>query len=82
LDVLEVERVVNINARDARNRKPLVRAVAKGSVDVVIERGAEVDSHDKNGWTTLYDTMHHDSDTPEVSRVLLDYDPNVNATSQ
>jgi ankyrin repeat protein len=64
------------------SRKPLVRAVAKGSVDVVIECGAEVDSHDKNGWTTLYDTMHHDSDTPEVSRVLLDYGPNVNATSQ
>jgi ankyrin repeat protein len=81
--VLEVERrVVIINARDARSRKPLVRAMAKGSVDVVIERGAEMDSHDKNGWTTLYDTMHYDSDTPEVSRVLLDYGPNANATSQ
>jgi hypothetical protein len=47
--VLEVERVVNINARDARNRNPLIRAVAEGSVDVVMERDAEVDSHDKTG---------------------------------
>ena len=79
--MLEVERGVNINARDARNRNPLVRAVAKGSVDVVMERDVEVNSHD-NIWTTLYDMMHHDSDTPEVSQVLLDYGANVDATSQ
>jgi ankyrin repeat protein len=51
-----LERGVGINARNASNRTPLVRAAAKGNVDVaclLIERGAEVDSHDKWGWTPL-----------------------------
>jgi hypothetical protein len=52
-----LERGLDTNARDASNETLLDRAAAKGNFDVVrllIERGAEVDSCDKWGWTPLY----------------------------
>ena len=65
------------------NETPLDRAAAKGNVDVVrllIERGAEVDSRDRWGWTPLHNASRFGH--LEVSRVLVDHGANVNARKQ
>jgi ankyrin repeat protein len=62
------------------SQTPLDRAAFKGKVDVVrllIERGAEVDSRDKWGWTPLHLASRYGH--LEVSRVLIDHGANVNA---
>jgi ankyrin repeat protein len=61
-----LERVMDINTREAYNRTLLHRAVTMGDVDAVrllIERGAEVDPRDTRGCTAPYCTGHHNMDT-------------------